>query len=69
MANWTPEAIEELKKLTESGASRLRIAAKLGRKISAVVAKAKVHGIRLKTTGEIRKSKGLAPTWNLHRDY
>lgn len=67
MADWTPDQIEKLKALAESGASRTRIAAHFRRSMSAVVATAKLNGIRIRTAAETRKANGLSGRWANNR--
>lgn len=64
MTEWTAIEISTLKKLADEGASRMRIAARLGRSTIAVVAIAKRHGIRLKSVSDVRKANGLSPKWS-----
>jgi hypothetical protein len=67
MTVWTPQDIETLKKLAESGASPLRIAARLKRRMSAVRTMAYDQGIKLKTKGQVRQSFGLSSHWQSSR--
>jgi hypothetical protein len=67
MTAWTPQDIETLKKLAEAGASPLRIAARLKRRMSAIRTVAYDHGIKLKTKGEVRESYGLSSRWQSRR--
>jgi hypothetical protein len=67
MAAWTPEDIQALKDLAEAGASPLRIAARLKRRMSAVRTMAHEQGINLKTRGEVRESYGLSAKWRTNR--
>jgi hypothetical protein len=67
MAVWTPEDIQTLKSLADAGASPLRIAAKLKRRMSAIRTMAQEQGIKLKTRGEVRESYGLSPKWRSNR--
>lgn len=67
MVAWTPDELERLKQLAEGGTSRLRIAAKLGRTITAILTIARQNGIPIKSSKEIRKANGLAPNWAANR--
>jgi hypothetical protein len=67
MAAWTPEDIQTLKNLADAGASPLRIAARLKRRMSAIRTMAHEHGINLKTRGEVRESYGLSAKWRSNR--
>jgi hypothetical protein len=67
MATWTLEDIQTLKSLAEAGASPLRIAARLKRRMSAIRTMAHEQGIKLKTRGEVRESYGLGPKWRSNR--
>jgi hypothetical protein len=67
MNTWTPEDIQTLRTLAEAGASPLRIAARLKRRISAIRTIAHEHGIKLKTKGQVRESYGLSAKWNNNR--
>jgi hypothetical protein len=67
MATWTLEDIQTLKSLAEAGASPLRIAARLKRRMSAIRTMAHEQGIKLKTRGEVRESYGLSPKWRSNR--
>lgn len=68
MPAWTADEIEKLKKLAEDGASRPRIAAKMGRTMTAVVAIAKQNGIQIKSPRQIRLANGLSPRWAANRE-
>jgi hypothetical protein len=49
--------------LAEAGASPLRIAARLKRRMSAIRSVALEHGIKLRTKGQVRESYGLSAKW------
>ena len=63
MNTWTPEDIATLKMLAEAGASPLRIAARLKRRMSAIRSVALEQGIKLRTKGQVRESYGLSAKW------
>jgi len=67
MNAWTPEDIATLKTLAEAGASPLRIAARLKRRMSAIRTIANEYGIKLKTKGQVRESYGLSAKWRSNR--
>jgi hypothetical protein len=68
-ALWTPADLETLRALADAGASPLRIAAKLKRSVSFIRNIARQHGIKIKTTKEVRRSYGLGPQWTSNRNF
>jgi hypothetical protein len=67
MTAWTSDQIETFKELAVSGASRARIAARLGRTQSAIKLEAKKLGVKIKSPKEVRKANGLSPYWGDNR--
>ena len=62
---WTPEDIEELRRLATVN-SPIRIAARMKRTVRSVESKARLHGIKLKTLAEVR---GLSPRSRPHASH
>lgn len=67
MTEWSSADLAILQELAARGASATRVAARLGRSVTAVKKRANEIGVVLKNASEVRKQGGLDENWVKNR--